>query len=1665
MRRKYVKTLKMFKRCFLTALALGITLTAINLPKMDIHAQTEDVRYDLQTELSEDKKELRIDLLAYANRNDVEITAIGNPDGTITDGAKTSYVSVTNETLTFVVNYKILEEKDGKIKEISKTKEVEYEVDQFGKEEEAQPQALSDPLAPFSSLKANMSFRNAFNVSHTKDGLYYLSDNSMELGYHYNEYVKFLLSKARCTTSKYWEGWYAKFAAVSKYKVDFSKDFKVTNVISSNPTLYGDGFTLGFQTDPNFTYTTGKGGSIGVYRNGSDYGARNGVVFEVDYHDNSPDGMWHDIGLGGNHLAIHTTDAYGNESTPVASWFGVKHTGSLTAFNVTWTITDKATNTGTLTFTYGTYNLKYTNFRPHEVFGGSVNNPTAAYLTYTGVILKDYGSNNKPFQITMTDYSYLEDEVTASDGFITQTQAKALANQNGLILYNNASAVSTAGDSVTPTVSTPAWSNIKSGLVGTYDVTYAYGTASKTVKLSVIKDGSIISPNKDFSLYAENASLLQSEAIALSSMNDLVSVHDASVTMANGTLLAPNATTSAWSSIKAGVVGNYVITFYYGTGSNYTAKNVTLSVVADKKHEIYASDGFITQSQAKALTSMQGFIPYNQAKVITNEGVTTVPSTVATNYWNEINTGTIGSYNVTYSYGSGTARVSKTVKLNVVKDGTVFPPDNSFALYAEDGFIKQSQAKALTSTSQLIPYNNASVTLADGSSDVPFVSLNTWSNIVSGTIGSYDIVYMYGAGANLKYKVVKLNVIEDGGIIAPDKSFALYADNGTISQTQASALTGTSQLIPYNNAKVILANGTRAEPNVSAPTYSEIVSGVVKTHKVTYSYGVLTNKVSKEVDLQLIADKRHEVRAEDGFIYATQAKALTNQSELIPFNSASVITNTGQSAQPVVTTGSWANIVAGVTGSYDITYSYGSGTTQGSKTVVLNVVPDGTIFPPDKAFAVYAEDGLINVEQAKKLTAQKDLIPYNSAYVMLKNGTIVDPDVSTWDWVKISAGIEGTYDVNYGYTIMPNTVQKGVKLTVTKGTTPPSNSFSLYARDGFVYEDQAKAFTAQKDMIPFNDAFVTLKDGSSVDPQVATPHWSAIKDGTIGSYPVTYGYTKGSESLSSVVKLNVVENGSTISPGQDFAIYAKNGIIQQSSAQALISLNDLIPYNGAKVTLKDGSEATPTVTTADWTAIRAGVLGTYSITYSYGSGTNTASKVVTLRVVPDGNPSPEGDFILYASNGFISKEQAMAITSQKDLIPYNKASVIKDDGSDAEPSVSTTSYADIKAGKLGVYNVTYRYGFGTNLVSKTVKLTVHDGTPSPGGNYVLNAKDGLISKSEAKALSSTADLIAINDASVWMNDGSTDVPVVTMLPLNWLSLNEGIINSYPVLYSYGSGSDYTQKTVRVTVYDDGGIISPNKDFVLNAKNAVLTQSEAKTLTSASDLTVYNDALVSYANGNKAIPNTTATEFASIKSGVVGTYNVTYDYGTGSNYTEKAVKLVVVKDGALIAPDRSFAIYAEDVTLNQDEARALTNKNQITSLAHAMVYIADGTTATPTLSLPDWDDIKAGISNDYAADFTYQDVTGSINIKVTQEYVTRYLFDYDNNKRIDVIDYAYFASYYSGATPMSPLAWALTDYPPGDGRIDVIDLAHFKRHYSDSTLPLVEVEVPADWRLE
>ncbi len=321
-------------------------------------------------------------------------------------------------------------------------------------------------------------------------------------------------------------------------------------------------------------------------------------------------------------------------------------------------------------------------------------------------------------QIDITLYAKWEEDdmqttLTAEDVILKASEAKVLQSKEDLIPFNKA--VVTLGDNTKKipeeviTNSNEFEDLIQKGIIGSYEVTYRYRSLETSAKVTIVDDESIVDQDRTESIYAQNAIISQTEAKALLDERALIDVNSASAVLANGNAVDKNEIqvgidTDDFAKIKAGEIGSYEVTYMYNTVS----KTVKVTVVKDgseidqnRTESIYAEDGEITQTQAKQLANVEALIPHNKASVTLADGTETVPTGVMTDFAT-IQTGAIGEYEVTYSYNT----VSKKVVIKVIADGTIT---------AENAIISQTEAKALANKEALIPYNKASVTLADGS--------------------------------------------------------------------------------------------------------------------------------------------------------------------------------------------------------------------------------------------------------------------------------------------------------------------------------------------------------------------------------------------------------------------------------------------------------------------------------------------------------------------------------------------------------------------------------------------------------------------------------------------------------------------------------------------------------------------------------------------------------------------------------------------------------------------------------------------------------------------------------------------------------------------------------------------------------------------------------------
>lgn len=153
-------------------------------------------------------------------------------------------------------------------------------------------------------------------------------------------------------------------------------------------------------------------------------------------------------------------------------------------------------------------------------------------------------------------------------------------------------------------------------------------------------------------------------------------------------------------------------------------------------------------------------------------------------------------------------------------------------------------------------------------------------------------------------------------------------------------------------------------------------------------------------------------------------------------------------------------------------------------------------------------------------------------------------------------------------------------------------------------------------------------------------------------------------------------------------------------------------------------------------------------------------------------------------------------------------------------------------------------------------------------------------------------------------------------------------------YSYNAGVKYTDKAE------------------VSAVSIILKESEAAAIEGADGLVAYNKA-----EGRPFFASDITEELLNAVQAPLGEelmriHPVTYMAGKKGtdNYQETTVNVVVVRDGAELADDRSFAIFAQDAVIDLEGANLITSQEELDqNHTLATVILCEGTTEAATIS--------------------------------------------------------------------------------------------------------------------
>ncbi|MGG5372746.1 bacterial Ig-like domain-containing protein [Enterococcus sp. AZ196] len=627
---------------------------------------------------------------------------------------------------------------------------------------------------------------------------------------------------------------------------------------------------------------------------------------------------------------------------------------------------------------------------------------------------------------------------------------------------------------------------------------------------------------------------------------------------------------------------------------------------------------------------------------------------------NEVDTATLGDYEVTYSYNGKEAKATihvvdskETLK---AKDVTIYEGDS---WDAEDNFVS-----ATDKDGKAVAFSAVGVTGADA--------------VDTANEGTYKVTYTYGKQTVVGNVIVLKNqtniltkdsTIYVGGSWDPADNFVSATDKDG-STVDFSKITG-----PANNAVNVAVvgdyevtykyNGKEAKAtihvvaNQETLTVKDVTIYQGDTWTAADNFVNATTKDGMKVeykDITVTGDDLVDVNQEGSYnvtyVYGGQTAigkvtVLKNQTSIVAKDSTIYVNSSWSPADNFVSatdktgaavdfsqiTAPASNAVnSAVVGDYEVTYKYSGKEAKATIHVVANqetlTVKDVTIYEGE---AWKAEDNFVGAT-----TKDGDAVAFKDIKVTNAN--------------LVNTGIAGDYEVTYAH---------GDQTAVGK-VTVLKNQTSVVAKDSTIYEgsswDPADNFVSATD-----------KTGASVDfSQITPPASDAVNVSKVGNYEITYSYN-GKETK---VTVHVVKNQETLTI-RDITIYeGDDWKVEDNFVSATAKDGSIIAFEKVKTTGDDTVDPSKE--------------GIYEVIYEYGDQQATG-KVTVLK---NQTSITAKDSTIYTGGKWSPEDNFVGAT--------DKAGTAV-----AFDQVTAPAVTAVDVDKVGDYEVTYSYK------AKEAKATVH----------------------------------------------------------------------------------------------------------------------------------------------------------------------------------------------------------------------------------------------------------------------------------------------------------------------------------------------------------------------
>ncbi len=978
-------------------------------------------------------------------------------------------------------------------------------------------------------------------------------------------------------------------------------------------------------------------------------------------------------------------------------------------------------------------------------------------------------------------------------GGLTDALAKTKANVSASQVGNNITNLVTANTTQLNTIK-------KTNATGAYDLSFSVTssgvTETKTVRVLVVDDNTIVNVNDNIVLYAYDFTVPLSSASGYTQANALSDSNIKAYKYSDGTLLSnSNVTVDVDNINDAVVVGPVDVEIEYNDGIvNENTKVIASIIDSDtevnngNEEAIYAKDFTIHKDDVSSLTDA---IVKSKAGGAKAWNIATGNS-VALSVGRSAIQPQIGSYGVEFKTVEGT---TKTIRVTVVDDNTV--NGTNYMLSTTNFKIHIDDVATLDETIILNKSETKTWKISDNSPATGKITANT----VTSNVGIYKVeVYVHEEPATKKD--IFVTVYDDETVLG--NMIAIDASNFSIDLNNVGGITEAGVVNDASVQAWDMLDGSNLTSTVEVDTTE------FNTIKDTSTLGVY--------DLTFSVTKHNETVEKTVKVFVTNSNTVINPSDDIvlyandiivdledaPSYSSGLVDSEAKAYKYSDGSGlSVSNISvdhininnAVVAGPVNAIVTYDDGAITETTTIVASIVDDNTVINNGDNEAIVANNFRLTVAEATALSDNDVVTKSNALAWNMNDGSTLTLNVDRSAVIAVS----GVYPVVLS---TPGGLTTKTVYAIVGEEIVFSNRVAIGA-DNFVIDvDDVSNLDLTEAVTKSSAEAWDLTNGSDItsDVVVDTIELDIIKNTTaIGVYDLTFSVTKHGETVEKTVKVYVVDDNTVVNVNNDIVLYANDFNVDLDDASTYS--NGVVDSDAKAYKYSDGSVLPVSNISLDHININnAATVGPVNAQVTYDDGVITETTIVIASIYTSSTVHSNG-IMIDTTNYVVHIDD---ISTHNPVVESSALAWNMSDGSAVNVNVESSSLTALMNVKSpGRYEVEYIADNGSESVSKTGYVFVIDDS-----SVVINGKVLYVDRFRVEISADTALVFTLEDLVELTNARAYDIATGEALKVNLKQkieldiVNNGKVGEYEVVLKVNP-----EQKITVVVTDDSGLAS------------------------------------------------------------------------------------------------------------------------------------------------------------------------------------------------------------------------------------------------------------------